>query len=249
MVPSLNEERLLPRTVALLQQAKTEGILDRFVVVDGGSTDASHAICRDRGVEFIDVCQYQVGEPVRGKGDSVSRALEMLKLSDSWFVGLMDADLENVTSEKISVLFDPLETQPEVKLVKSAFDRAGDGGGTREMPGGRVSELVVRPLLKALEPALSNFRQPLSGQVAFRASEYRGMRTHFGYGLEIGMLIQYFRKHGLDSIAEVDWGWIGNRTREDSALVQVAEDVISAALFELDLRSRVRPHSAFRTFQ
>ncbi len=232
----------------MLQQTCSSGLLDRFIVVDGGSTDSSRAVCQKLGCEFIDVRRHEAGDSVRGKGDSVSRALELAGLSDDWIVGLLDADLENVTTQKVAALFEPLLHRADVKLVKSAFDRVGEFGRTRELPGGRVSELVARPLLKALEPTLSDLRQPLSGQVAFRLGEYRGMRTHFGYGLEIGMLIQFHRKFGLGSIAEVEWGWIGNRTREDSALIQVSEDVVGAALFELGLGDAVRTPIAFRLF-
>ena len=93
------------------------------------------------------------------------------------------------------------------------------------MPGGRVTEDVVRPVLAAAAPELARLSQPLSGQVALRGDVVRSMRFVTGYGIEIAMLVDIWRQHGADAIVEADMGEVHNRFKPDDALDDVSDQV------------------------
>jgi glucosyl-3-phosphoglycerate synthase len=70
--------------------------------------------------------------------------------------------------------------------------------------GGRVTELVTRPLFNLFFPELSGLIQPLSGEYAGRRSALERMPFFTGYGVETGLLIDILNEFGLRAIAQVD---------------------------------------------
>ena len=216
----------MPRTAAVARQAIDQGIVTSATVLDGGSTDATAIIARDAGIDVLDipVTLPHLG-PVRGKGDSLFRGVHTIEAD--WYV-FLDADLGNVGTGHIAALVGPIG-DPGVVFVKGGFVRVDENGTPRPVPGGRVTESVARPLLATLARELAALSQPLSGQVAVRGDVARGLSFVTGYGVEIAMLIDVWRAHGVAGLRQADLGRIQNRWKDDSALDSVAEEVRAAA--------------------
>ena len=68
--------------------------------------------------------------------------------------------------------------------------------------GGRVTELMARPLLNLHVPQLAGFEQPLAGETAARRELLEAVPFPAGYGVEIALLIDALRAVGLDGLAE-----------------------------------------------
>lgn len=235
LVPALNEEVGLERTTRVMREALDVGLVSRAVVLDGGSTDDSVDVARRAGVEVLSVAGLlpDAGE-VLGKGDSLFRGVH--SVDADWYV-FLDADLGNVSLDHVRALVDGMR-RDGVVFVKGGFVRIDDAGRPREVPGGRVTEELVRPLLAARAPELAALTQPLSGQVAVRGDVARTMRFVTGYGIEIAMLVDIWREHGMSSIVEADMGEVQNRFKPDADLGDVIADV-TAALALVGLVSEV----------
>ena len=94
-----------------------------------------------------------------------------------------------------------------LQLVKGTFRRPFRNGDTvLAEGGGRVTELMARPLLNLHAPELAVFDQPLAGETAARRALLEQIPFSAGYGVEIAMLIDCWRACGLDALAQVDLG-------------------------------------------
>ena len=138
----------------------------------------------------------------------------------------IDDAVRNLSLHCVTRLVEPLLVDPGIMLVKGTYLRAdNDGAG-----GGRVTELLARPLLRRLVPELAFVRQPLAGEVAVRRDALRGLVLEPGYGVEIGMLIDVARRFGPDAIAQVDLGERVHRNRPLAELAGQADEVLAAVL-------------------
>jgi glucosyl-3-phosphoglycerate synthase len=186
------------------------GLLDEALVVDAGSRDGSARIAEAAGLTVVqeDELASELG-PARGKGDAMWRAFAAL---DSEIVAFADTDTENFGEHFVTGLLGPLVCDPAVQLVKGCFRRPFRAEGTL-MPagGGRVTELMARPLLNLHAPELAVFDQPLAGETAARRTLLERLPFSAGYGVEIAMLIDAWRLAGLDGLAQVDLGVRQNR--------------------------------------
>lgn len=204
------------------------GLLDDAVVIDSASEDATARVAREAGLRVVqeDDLSPEFG-PALGKGDAMWRALRML---DCDIIAFADTDTEEFGEHFVTGLLGPLLLEPEVQLVKGFFERpfrAHDqviSGG-----GGRVTELMARPLLNLHAPELAVFDQPLAGEIAGRRALLEQLPFSAGYGVEIAMLIDAWRLVGLDALAQVDLGVRQNRHQSLQALSAMAYAVLVAA--------------------
>ena len=226
LVPAHNEEEHIAKTALVMREALDAGLVQRAVVLDGGSTDNTAPIARKYGVEVLDVpaTMPELGE-VLGKGDSLYRATRTIDAD--WFI-FLDADLGNVNIDHITAFTEQIGT-PGLAFLKGGFVRVDEQGVPRDIPAGRVTELVGRPLLRRVDNFLAAFSQPLSGQVAISCELARSIGFVTGYGIEIAMMIDVFRSVGKEAIREVDMGVINNRWKPDDALGDVSEQVLAGA--------------------
>jgi glucosyl-3-phosphoglycerate synthase len=226
LIPALNEEVGITRTVRVAREALDAGLIHSVYVLDGGSDDNTISCARDAGVEVLSVPSLlpEIG-PVLGKGDSLFRGVHSVEAD--WYV-FLDADLGNVSLAHIAALVAPIGT-PGVQFVKGGFVRVDEHGVPREVPGGRVTEEYGRPLLRSVAPELAEFSQPLSGQVAIAGHLAKSLNFVTGYGIEIAMLIDVWRHLGAAGIVEADMGLVNNRWKPDDALSDVIADVVGAA--------------------
>jgi glucosyl-3-phosphoglycerate synthase len=204
------------------------GLLDEIVVIDAASPDGSAAIAAAAGVTVLqeDDLSPELG-PALGKGDAMWRALRAL---DSEIVAYADTDTEQFSESFLTGLLGPLICDPAVQLVKGCFRRPFRSGETlSEHGGGRVTELLARPVLNLHAPELAVFDQPLAGELAGRRALLEQIPFSTGYGVEIAMLIDAWRLVGLDGLAQVDLGVRHNRHQSLRALSAMAYAVLVAA--------------------
>jgi glucosyl-3-phosphoglycerate synthase len=214
------------------------GVVDDVVVIDAASTDGTDAVARscDARVLQQDELLHDYG-PALGKGDAMWRALHA---THGEIVCFLDGDTADPDPRHLRGLLGPLLTDPSVALVKGAFDRPLRVGET-EVPheGGRVTELMARPLLNLHEPRLAGFTQPLAGEFAGRRSLLESIPFAAGYGVEIGVLIDALRARGLDALAECRLGTRHNRHQPLRALGEMSYAVLAAVENRLYERPRV----------
>jgi glucosyl-3-phosphoglycerate synthase len=181
------------------------GLLDEVLVVDADSRDGSARIAAKAGLTVLQESELspELG-PALGKGDAMWRALRTL---DTDIVAFADSDTEEFGDHFLTGLLGPLICEPEVQLVKGFFRRPFRSGETlAPSGGGRVTELMARPLLNLHAPELAVFDQPLAGEMAARRELLERIPFSAGYGVEIAMLIDAWRLAGLDGLAQVDLG-------------------------------------------
>ena len=237
-VPTLDEEGSIERTLAPLAGLLEAGLVDQVAVVDSGSTDRTGERARAAGAEFHDARRLMPEHgPLLGKGDALWRAQAVLRGDIVCFV---DADSEDFGERFVTGLCGPLVSIPEVAFVKARYRRPFKVGDTR-MPqgGGRVTELMARPLLNAFYPELAVFGQPLAGEVAARRSLLAGLPFDSGYAVEMGMLIDVWMRVGLAGMAEVDLGTRQNRHRELAELTPMSATVLQAVIARLRREGRL----------
>ena len=222
---------VVARTVAPLRDA---GLVDDVVVVDAASRDRTDLIAAQAGARVLQEGDLlpEYGTAL-GKGDAMWRALHA---TSGEVVCFLDGDTTDPDPRHLRGLLGPLLTDPSVALVKGAFDRplrVGDAEFAHE--GGRVTELMARPLINLHEPRLAGFSQPLAGEFAARRELLEAIPFPAGYGVEIGILIDALRARGLDSLAECHLGTRHNRHQPLRALGEMAYAVLAAVENRLEL--------------
>jgi glucosyl-3-phosphoglycerate synthase len=217
-------QAVLRETVAPLID---RGLVDELVVVDAGSRDGTAELAAAGGARVLqqDELAAQLG-PALGKGDAMWRALQA---TGGDLVCFLDGDTADPHADHLQGLLGPLLADPTVALVKGAFDRPMDAGAVK-LPheGGRVTELMARPLLNLHEPLLAGFAQPLAGEFAAQRRLLESVAFPVGYGVEIAVLIDALRICGLGALAECHLGSRQNRHQPLRALGEMAYAVLAA---------------------
>lgn len=211
-----------------LAPLRDAGVVDEIVVVDAASADGTAAVAQARGARVVQESDVLADHgPARGKGDALWRSLAV---TSGDVVVFLDSDTENFDDRFLRGLLGPLLEDPAVAFVKGAFRRPFKlGAETVPDGGGRVTELVARPLLNLHVPELAGFIQPLAGEFAARRPLLEQLHFPVGYGVEIATLIDALRIAGLDALAQVDLGERQNRHQPLRALSAMAYAVMVAA--------------------
>ena len=203
ILPALNEAKTVGAIVRTFRGLVDLGLVDELVVIDPGSTDGTDAVAREAGATVVyeaDVLPEHGRVP--GKGEAMWKSLAA---TTGDLVVWIDADIEGAGPEFVYGLLGPLLTIPEVQFVKGFYERPLTAG-ERLQPtgGGRVTELVARPLLSMFWPDLSYMIQPLAGEQAGRRAHLEALPFAADYGVEIGLLIDTLDRCGLAGLAQVD---------------------------------------------
>jgi len=200
-LPARNEEATVGQIVATVRRNLVEHapLVDEVVVVDDSSTDATAEVAAWEGARVLAVGEILPDLP---QGSGKGNALWMsLYACGGDILCWLDADVRNFGSHFVTRLVEPLLTDPTIGFVKGHYRRPLHGEATG---GGRVTELMARPVISALFPHLAGFVQPLAGEYAGRRSLLETVPFVEGWGVEIGLLIDLVANFGLDAIAQVD---------------------------------------------
>ncbi len=193
------------------------GLVDEVLVVDDGSRDATAAAAAGAGARVARHARRQ------GKGGAMATGLEQAAGDVLVF---LDADVENTAPEFVTSLLGPVLCD-DAALVKGYYARPLAGATTG---GGRVTELMARPVLEVLFPELAEVRQPLAGETAAPRWVLEKVGLAPGYGVEMALLIDVATRLGTGSLAQVDLGTRVHRNRTLDQLRPQAVEVLRAAL-------------------
>lgn len=224
VVPARNESEtigaVLNACAALL--SGPDPLVHELVVMDGGSTDTTCEIASSAGARVVDVAQAHPSDwSVSGKGVALWKS-QFVTSGD--IILFLDADVSGFDSRFVTGLLGPLLRSPEVLFTKAAYRRpyARKEHGVIDDEGGRVTEILARPLLAAWYPQLACIAQPLAGEYALRRSLMRSLPFTAGYGVELLLLLEFFRSHEPGAFAQVDMGIRLHRNRTVEELGRMA---------------------------
>jgi len=240
--PTLNEERTIGKSIILMKAELMDRypLIDEIAVVDSGSTDRTCDIAAEYGADTYRAadCLPEEGD-FRGKGENLWKALYLLEGDIICFI---DADIQNIHHRFTYGLVGPLLMDPEIKFVKAFYERPFvTTEELRSTGGGRVTEILVRPLFSQFFPMLSGMIQPLSGEYAGRREIYEQIPFPIGYGVETGMLIDIHQKWGLSILAQTDLEQRVHRNQSTTALGKMAFGIMQTFWNRLDKYKKLGP--------
>jgi glucosyl-3-phosphoglycerate synthase len=238
-VPARECAQTVGQIVGALAELRQTGVIDEIVVVDAASADGTAAVARGAGAIVWQEAELMPAYgPVLGKGDAMWRALSVLS---GELVCFLDADSEGFSAHFATGLLGPLVCEPGISFVKGFYRRPLVQADVEDADGGgRVNRLTARPALQVFYPELAEVRQPLAGEVAARRKLLESLPFATGYGVEIAMLIDVWREHGLEAIAQVDLDEHHNRHQPLSALTPMAATVLATLAGRLEHEGRLQ---------
>ena len=227
-------------TVARLHERS--GLIAQVVVVDADSADGTAEIARARGAEV-----YSENELLpeyggaHGKGDAMWRSLSVARGD---IVMYADADSTDFQEHFIYGTLGPLRTDPAIQFAKASYRRPFTSGVQSVADGGgRVTELMAKPLLNLYYPELVGFVQPLAGEFAAYRELLCNIPFVTGYGVEIAMMIDVLLEAGLSAMAQVDLEYRQNRHQQLWDLTLMSSAVLRALGRRVDIPERELPHN------
>lgn len=223
-LPTLNEERTIAKQIVIMKSELVTRypLIDEIVVVDSGSTDNTCKIAASYGANVYAARDILPHLPVfTGKGENLWKALYVTKGD---IIVYLDADITNIHHRFAYALLGPLLMYDHIKYIKAFYDRplAGEDARIRPTGGGRVTELVIRPIFSLFYPELTQILQPLSGEYAACRELLETIPFPIGYGIETSMLLDIYNKWGLNVIAQVDLDSRIHRNQDTKALGKMA---------------------------
>ena len=229
VIPARNEEHTVGEVVAgIAGLTAGTGLVDELVVIDSDSTDRTFDAAAMAGATVYrarDVAPQLDAFP--GKGEALWKSL---LVTGGDLLVFVDADLTHWGPHFVTGLLGPLLYDQHVLLVKGFYERLYKGGdGSVTADGGRVTELVARPLLSLWWPELTGIVQPLAGEWAARRELMESLPIPVGYGVELAVLLDTASQHGLDAIAQVDLGSRGHKHQSSHDLAVMAAELLLVA--------------------
>jgi len=242
-LPTLNEEQTIGKEIVILKSELHDRypLVDEIAVIDSGSRDRTREIAASFGADVYLASEHlqSYGEH-RGKGENLWKALYLLTGD---IVVYVDSDIANIHPRFVYGLLGPLIHDPQVHYVKAFYDRPlAFSQGLRSTGGGRVTEILIRPLFSLFYPELAFILQPLSGEYAGRRSILERIPFPIGYGVETSMLIDIYDQLGLDGFAQTDLDRRVHRNQETVALGRMAFGVLKTFLSRLTHGQRADFH-------
>ena len=212
IIPAFNEEKNIGIVIDCIKKTK---LVNEIIVVNNNSTDKTEEIAKSLGATTV-FCKQQ------GKGYAMETGIKYASHNIILFV---DADICNYDNKLVEKMIFPLLNNTH-DFVKATFEREG----------GRITELVAKPLLELAFPELSIFQQPLSGIIAGKKEYFQKIKLEKDYGVDIGILIDM---HKLNiRICEVNIGKIKNDSQDWKDLTHMARQVSKAILKRADIKMK-----------
>ena len=241
VLPTLNEADTIGPIVrrAVREMQERFRLVDELLVIDSASTDDTRAIAEAEGARVVqhpDVLS-RYGS-YQGKGEALWKSLYE---TSGDIVVWADTDVRNWHHRMVYGTLGPLLVEPRLQYVKGYYQRPiVEGGVLKEGGGGRVTELVARPLINLFFPELSGMIQPLSGEYAGRRSLLEQLPFFTGYAVEIGHLIDAAERAGIEGLGQVDLERRVHRNQELEGLSRMSFVILQAVMKRLEERRRAR---------
>lgn len=138
-------------------------------------------------------------------------------------VALHDCDIVTYDRSLLAKLIYPVaHPQFNYEFCKGYYARVAD-----KKINGRVSRLLVTPLIRALKRVVGNseylefmdsFRYPLAGEFSFRKDVLNDIRIPSDWGLEIGVLSEMHRNYSHNRLCQVDIAQVYDHKHQDLSL-------------------------------
>lgn len=204
-IPTLNEANTIGKEIVIFKSELMTRypLLDEIAVIDSGSSDETREIAKSFGADvyLAENILPQEGDK-KGKGENLWKAIYQLSGD---IIVYVDADIKNIHPRFVYGLVGPLIYNDTTQYVKAFYDRPlAFSQGIRPSGGGRVTEILVRPLFSMFFPELSAVIQPLSGEYAVRRPVLERIAFPIGYGVETAHLLDVYRQWGMDAFAQTD---------------------------------------------
>ncbi len=245
VLPALNEEETVASVVDTITPL-LGGLVDELIVLDSGSTDDTEirAVAAGARVVSRETALPEV-EPQPGKGEVLWRSLAA---TTGDLVVFVDSDLIDPDPMFVPKLLGPLLTTDGVHLVKGFYRRPLKVSGSEDANGGgRVTELVARPLLAALRPELTCLLQPLGGEYAGTRELLTSVPFAPAYGVEIGLLVDTYDRSAWTPSPRSTSACATHRNRPLTELASMSRQVIATLLSRCGIAGlRRRPHPVLR---
>lgn len=220
-LPARNEEATVGEIAGVIRRELMErsAIVDELLVVDDASTDATAEVARSAGATVVAATSVLADHVTgSGKGQAMWRAVHV---ATGDIIVFCDADVRSFSAGYVLGLVGPLLQHDELTLVKGFYARPLDG---RPGEGGRVTELVARPIISLLHPHLGPLVQPLAGELAGRRDVLASVPFVGGYGVDLGLLIDISARYGASTLAQCD---LGVRVHRNRSLVELGPQALS----------------------
>jgi len=253
-IPTFNEEKTVGKEIVIFKSELMSRypLLDEIAVIDSGSTDKTREVAASFGAEVYlsSAILPEVGEK-KGKGENLWKAIYQLKGD---IIVYVDADIKNIHSRFVYGLIGPLIVRPEIKYVKAFYDRPLTlAKGVRTSGGGRVTEILVRPLFSLFFPELTAIIQPLSGEYAVRREVLERIPFPIGYGVETSHLIDVYQQWGLEAFGQTDLDSRVHRNQTTQALGKMSFGIMQTFFARVEslgiLRDMPELSGVMRQFQ
>ena len=240
-IPTLNEEKTIGKEVVIFKSELMTRypLLDEIAVIDSGSTDRTMSVAKSFGADTYLASEIlpEVGAK-SGKGENLWKAVYQLKGD---IIVYVDADIKNIHPRFVYGLVAPLIHRPRIQYVKAFYDRPlAFSGGVRPSGGGRVTEILVRPLFSLFFPELTAIIQPLSGEYAVRREVLERISFPTGYGVETSHLIDVYRMEGLEAFAQTDLDQRVHRNQDTRDLGRMAFGILQTFLKRLHAQGVIK---------
>jgi len=234
-IPTLDEAASIGRIVEIIRGELTgaQALVDEVLVIDSGSSDATRELAVEAGARVFLASEILPGPELRvGKGENLWKALHV---ASGDIICYVDGDISNFHPRFITGLVGPLLRHAELGYVKAYYERPlAHGSAVHPSGGGRVSEILVRPLLSLFYPELSGVLQPLSGEYAARRSVLESLAFPSGYGVEIAHLIDLAAAGSLGCLAQTDLEQRIHRNRDEPGLGRMAFAILRTLFRRLE---------------
>jgi glucosyl-3-phosphoglycerate synthase len=233
--PTLNEEATLGKEILVLKTELMDRfpLLDEIAVIDSGSTDRTRDVAVENGARvFSSKDILRPHGTYRGKGENLWKSLYVLTGD---IIVWIDADISNISPKFVTGLVGPLLRDARVSYVKAFYERPLRAAGELvPSGGGRVTEILVRPLFSLFYPELAYLIQPLSGEYAGRREVLEKIAFSVGYGVELGHLIDIYHSPGVGALAQVNMDSRVHRNQSVHALSKMSFGILHTFFSRLE---------------
>jgi glucosyl-3-phosphoglycerate synthase len=253
-IPTLNEEKTIGKEIVIFRSERMERypLIDELAVIDSGSTDKTLEVAANFGADTYlsaDILPKQGFK--RGKGENLWKAIHQL---EGDIICYVDADIKNIHPRFAYGLIAPLIYHDSMQYVKAFYDRPLTfSSGRRESGGGRVTEILVRPLFSLFFPELTALIQPLSGEYAVRREVLHDITFPIGYGVETSHILDVYQERGLEAFGQTDLDQRVHRNQSTNALGKMAFGILQSFLNRVEKFGMIEKlpelHTIFRQFE